>query len=88
MENVFVVMGATGEHSDRNEWPVFAFKSKEAADAYVDKLVAWCREHNIHTTQGKHHGYYNFKEVCPLDDCLSVDYTGTNYYVMEVKVAA
>ena len=38
-ETVWVVMGTTGEYSDRNEWPVRAFFDEAAAQEHIEKAT-------------------------------------------------
>lgn len=33
---IYVVMGTTGDYSDRTEWPVYWTENEEEANAYVD----------------------------------------------------
>jgi hypothetical protein len=35
---LYLVMGSTGEYSDRSEWPVCVFEAADAAEAYVEVL--------------------------------------------------
>lgn len=83
---VFVVMGETGEYSDRTEWPVVAFFNEGAAQERVLALEAWCREHKVSMASVD---FRNPRKslVCPLDSCFQVSYTGTRYCVMVVPLA-
>lgn len=89
MADVFVVMGTTGEHSDRTEWPVGAFKSEDAANRFVETLQDRYRQ----VSQGKQAYHRSFQERCQLDEFMadldpefSEDYTGTSWYPMRVPV--
>lgn len=93
MPEVFVVMGATGEYSDRYEWPVRAFLDEGKAQALVaaadEDARAWLARSADHWQQ-----YMNFRELSetekaelfPHDPHFSMDYTGTSYYVMKVEL--
>lgn len=85
---VFVVMGETGEYSDRKEWPVIAYLDEASAKNHVLALDAWLREHRMHM-DGTDFLQYEFRQNKPatdLDSSFEVDYTGTRYYVMEVSL--
>ncbi len=87
-ENIFVVMGSTGEYSDRQDWPVLAFVDEQAAQSHVLKLDAWLREHRAHMDDDIRVDYRRRHELQNPDDPLMlVDYTGTRYSVMSVRMA-
>lgn len=85
---VYVVMGSTGEHSDRCEWAVSAHVRKADADERLARLEEWCRANGVHGEQTKRGvlvDYDTWKKLrCPLDPGFQCDYTGTDYYVVEV----
>lgn len=93
---IFVIEGRTGEYSDRVEWSVAAYLRKEDADAYLAQLEAWLLENKVHAElegQGRLIGYqsrlrrllaYN-KLTCPLDPNFQSDYTGVEYYIVEIS---
>jgi|ERR1700735_1284540 len=37
MASIFVVMGSSGEYSDRSEWPVYYFTEKYLAEEFITK---------------------------------------------------
>lgn len=41
---IYVVVGYSGEYSDRQDWDVRAYHSKAKADALCEKLNQWLRE--------------------------------------------
>lgn len=87
MDKVWIVMGSTGEYSDRTEWPVIAFSSEAAAKERIAALDArmqqmpedWREERGKFGTEIKAH-------MAPLDPGFSMDYTGTSYFFYEVDV--
>ena len=84
---VYVVHGSTGEYSDHRAWEVKAFISKDAADAMVARLNAWCKEMGCDEGRGKLSYGSEFANAKPPDDPdFSNDYTGTNYGVMELPL--
>lgn len=93
---VYVVMGMTGEYSDRNEWPVVAFMDKAAAEARVTALDAWLREHRMHYDDNVRVPFEmryadnddGTRPRTPLDPNFGVDYTGTKYFIHEVPLEA
>lgn len=78
---IFLVVGTCGEYSDRSEWDVCWFPTKEQAEAYAQK----CREADA----GLGSDRYDSDTVAAsmirrLDPAWSTDYTGTQYSVVEV----
>jgi hypothetical protein len=79
----FIVMGTTGEYSDRTEWPVIAYFDRASADKHADaamleaKLIAGERS-DRYTEAGREN---------PHDRDMKMSYTGTDYYVLAVPVA-
>lgn len=68
---VYVVMGTTGEYSDRKEWPVAAFTAEEGAAGLLTQLETWCREHGCHVTvRGRSH---RLSDVVVADICRKWD---------------
>lgn len=86
---VHVIVGSTGEYSDRTEWFVVAYGDPEAAKAHVLRLDEWMRENRVHSDGysilGGPEGRYGLK--CPDDPNFHADYTGTSYYVAAVDLA-
>jgi hypothetical protein len=93
---IYVVEGSTGEYSDRNDWPVRAFRTEEAAKAEVTRLSELARVYeqkkdetpdfwDIQYDTAKHAA---FKAAIGIDDPhFSMDYTGTRYafYAVELE---
>lgn len=77
---IYVVQGSTGEYSDRNEWPVRAFKSEAKAKAMVVSLEEAARPFNDP-------GFDRFERAAEWkaamaeagDPGASLDYTGVHY---------
>ena len=82
-ETIYVVMGQTGEYSDRNEWLVRAFKDEDAAKNYVGKLTEdgnrIRRQFNGRSLRGADKSDW----IDPNFDC---DYTGFNYYYFTTEL--
>jgi len=92
MKNViYIVMGSTGEYSDKSEWLVKAFDSEDAAESFAhhlnDNLVSLgvCKyqDPNFNT-------YYENRDLIEKtmrqqDPEFQLDYTGTNYIVVAVE---
>jgi len=79
-----LVIGSTGEYSDRSEWPVRAFKSKAGAEDFIKTLEAEYRKF-----EGENCGYQRpDQEGKSLDDAMKKldpkfeeDYTGTMWHL-------
>lgn len=81
-KKVYVVVGSTGEYSDHREWYVKVFLSRVKAEAFVEAVSAEYR-----TIRGKYDSYYKIPDgLNLLDPAMQIDYTGTNYNLVEVKL--
>lgn len=88
MNKVWVVMGSTGEFSDRTEWPVIGFTSEigamECIAALDEKMQQmpqeWRKDRWAHQSKIKAH-------MAALDPQFMMDYTGTKYFFYEVEIA-
>ncbi len=76
MKNIYIVRGFCGEYSDRSEWTVCAYESREGAEAHA--LAAQAAGNSVESRTDRD----NFKN--PHDDYFRTDYTGTEYHVEEV----
>lgn len=87
MRTLHVVMGTTGEYSDREEWPVRAFLDEAAARLFVARAEAWLRARNLHAGAGSDIWDDRTEaDASPFDAGLQVSYTGTRYYLMGVPL--
>lgn len=89
-KDIFVIIGQTGEYSDRDEWTVCYLDNEEQAKKYVELATRSAKE--IEALCPNDNGcealtmYGN-----PYDADMQLDYTGTYYsyrkvpYVSEVK---
>lgn len=83
MATVFVVVGSTGEYSDRSEWMVRAFLNRGAAEALVLRLAAWCDVRQC----GENAADIVRPDEKPAEDPgFRCDYTGTRYSVAECPI--
>ena len=81
LENVYVVYGSTGEYSDHREWFVRAFADEMKGRDFVERVSARFRELAIQYGDDR----WDAPEGCnELDPHMEWDYTGTNYYLVEV----
>lgn len=88
---VHVVMGATGEWSDRIEWPVRAYRSEEAARAEVLRLTNAAMEYVTARGDdifGANDETERLTEAhrAQYDPGFSCDYTGTSYFIYDVEL--
>lgn len=106
MKPIYVVMGHTGEYSDRREWPVCGYKTKEMAEEHAFQATKRAKEifDLIESPENKNRpyeegtgkgrlGFYDLAndETVPetynkYDSNMSMDYTGTDYYVIDVEM--
>ena len=87
MEKVWIVMGSTGEYSDRREWPVVAFMSEAAAKDRIAALDVRMQEmpQQWREVRWDHEGDMK-AHMAALDPDFVMDYTGTSYFFYEVEV--
>lgn len=82
---ITIVMGSTGEYSDRIKWVVGAFISRAAAVQYCEAANQWCLENGVSMNGTRHNNrnydHYDLKN--PYDTQFRCDYTGTDYYLVE-----
>ena len=84
MKTIYIVMGTTGEYSDRTEWPVIAFEDKKLAEDQVryakttaDIIYEKCLEYNKFPLKSLKNSY---------DPNMKMDYTGTSYFIYETTL--
>jgi hypothetical protein len=96
---VYVVMGSAGEYSDRDEWPVRAYRSKEAAQAevtrlsglaliYGEKSAAEEEFWDIEYDAAKFAAWkaQNVPGLDAADPSFRTSYTGTRYFIYDVSL--
>lgn len=83
---IYVVMGQTGEYSDRREWPVIASPCKAVAEKRAEDAADWARKNGYGTPEATAADRYegDKRKQNPYDSGMDCDYTGTDYYVMAV----
>lgn len=90
---VWIIMGTTGEYSDRSEWPVRGYINEATARTEVEAMSARAREVQDEFRQVKYdfspEGKARMSQIMQYigDDSFNADYTGTSYYLMEVDIA-
>ena len=82
MSVVYVVMGSTGEYSDREEWAVVAFTSENAAKRRVEEATRRANEIMV-MRPSRYHAPEGLNE---FDPGMQMDYTGTSYSYMIVEL--
>lgn len=85
-KTIYVVMGSTGEYSDRSEWAVAAVEGKDGAEQYVKALQ---RQYESIPPKLKRDRWSNserIKAIMTLDPCFDEDYTGTHWFLHEVPL--
>lgn len=91
---IYIVMGSTGEYSDRREWAVKAYFDQDKAVRHADEAAEIA--HKLMKTDKKTVDAYIWASSLersamnppnPLDPDMYMDYTGTDYYVIAVELA-
>lgn len=78
---VFVVMGTTGEYSDRDEWAVYWFTTEAAAMDYAARARIFANEL---LARGRYDADGKLRRS-DLDPHFCMDYNGTDYFVVAVE---
>jgi len=84
---VYIVFGTTGEYSDRTEWPVCGYRNEDVARKHADDAMIWAHllKEKV-DDEGKSVFEAREQLISPYDKHISMDYTGTDYYVVEVDI--
>lgn len=82
--NIYIVLGSTGEYSDRSEWIVGAFETMEAAETKVADLEMAYR--GLLQGRDPFDVHYEARKAVTeameeLDPQFSLDYTGTTWRI-------
>jgi hypothetical protein len=80
---IFVVMGTTGEYSDRSEWPVIGYFDEKKAQEHVENAAKVAK--GIEATRTSPY-WTDPDQSNQYDPHMRMDYTGTSYYLMEVDL--
>ena len=81
MSKVFIVMGTTGEYSDRSDWPVVAYTDGLKAQQHVEDATKAAKAIEV-TRENR----FDTEEVNEYDANMRMDYTGTDYFLYEVEL--
>jgi hypothetical protein len=76
---IYIVEGTTGDYSDRTDWVVCAFRSKKKAEDLAHKAMRRAKEIQI----SRPSRYDAPKGENEFDAKMQMDYTGTEYYIVE-----
>ncbi len=79
---IYIVEGTTGEHSDRTDWVVCAYKSKKRAEDHVRKAMLRAKE----IEQTRENRYSVPVGINEFDKHMRMDYTGTEYYTVTCEL--
>ena len=90
MGTIYVVMGSTGEYSDRTEWSVCYYTNEESAKEHVKAATRRAKEikfradeDDIATCLLEDQTEAKYKNS--MDPNMRMYYTGTRYYYMTVS---
>lgn len=80
---IYIVEGTTGEYSDRTDWTVCAYRSKEKAEEHARNAMLRAVELNNNRSTR----YERPKQGSNSFDLnMQMDYTGTEYYTIECEL--
>ena len=80
---IYVVMGTTGEYSDRTEWGIVAYTDEKKAQEHVDNATR--RSNELYATVGRYE-YRDIRGQNEFDPDGYNDYTGNSYYLLELDL--
>lgn len=84
---IWIVYGMTGEYSDRTEWWVDAWRSKDEAEQRVAQLDAAMRQYGANRDDLQYEERKAVEDkMRALDQHFQMDYTGTRYGAGEVEL--
>ena len=86
-ETIYLVSGSTGEYSDRRDWVVRAFRSKENAQGFVVTCENFVQKHWPDGDKSYYEHPFSCKHEGGPDPSVHMDYTGTEYSIEEVELA-
>ena len=78
----YIVMGTTGEYSDRCEWTVRVFKDETEATDFIGSLEEVYRSFKSISSWREEDAC--LEAMTSLDPNFECDYTGTSWYYIEV----
>lgn len=81
---MFVVMGTTGEYSDRKEWLVCAYENETLARTHAEEAQKAAARLTVQ--YGHYHRIELDDDAKKWDADMDFDYTGTDYTVVEVPL--
>lgn len=82
--NVYVIVGETGEYSDRSVWIVKAFANEENAKEFVIKATEKAKEIYLLDRDLSWEESEKLIKSNEYDPFFKMNYTGTSYYYEEV----
>ena len=83
MRDIHIVMGATGEYGDYTEWPVIAYFDREKANERA-RLAQEKANEIFKELKGKYYLLEGGEN--PYDEQMAMDYTGSFYDVITIKL--
>lgn len=85
---IYVVIGTTGEYSDRNEWVVCAYTDEDKAKTHIIKAEEFARVKFLERSSAEDWQAWCTSLRTPLDPQMDMFYTGTSYYYVETDIRA
>ena len=96
----YIVIGHTGEYGGYAEWLVACYTDLERAVQHRDLANEWAKqlggtdwEDSTHRLARPNDKHYEMRDaldegriVCPCDPLFWIDYTGTQYKIMEIDL--
>lgn len=83
---IYVVMGTTGEYSDRSEWSVKAFSDEKKAKKFVREASKIAESIHAAAEYADNKWLFRREAKSPLDENFDIDYTGTSYFYYTVQL--
>jgi hypothetical protein len=87
MAKTWIVMGQTGEYSDRSEWAVMSYPTEPMARAHAEAAFDEARRIGASEPQSGYPTWSYGDAPNRYDPEMRCQYTGVDYYVMSVEAA-
>lgn len=85
-EKIWIVMGSTGEYSDRTEWTVDAWRSEKEAQDRVTFLEEKMQELGLTVATYSDDQEAAIKVMRAHEPQFDLDYTGTRYFLCDTEL--
>jgi hypothetical protein len=87
--DIYVVVGQTGEYSDRTDWYVCAYLDEAKATKHADEAMKWAVQNEEKCSEMTYETDYYSEDFTfgnPWDEDMQMQSRRTDYYVAAVEI--